>query len=54
MKKFQKASLQRIDYLSDIGEDAFHDVLYSLKETHYSFGRILQKPNDDITDLLIL
>jgi hypothetical protein len=54
MKNFLKESFQKVEYLRDIGEDALHDVLYSLQATRYKAGYILQKPNDDIHDLYLL
>lgn len=30
MKKFQRESIEKVEYFQDIGEDALHDIIYNL------------------------
>jgi len=54
MKRFLRESIRRIEYFQGIGEDAEHDILYSLKSNVYEEGHILQRPGDDATTLFFL
>lgn len=46
MKKFLIHMLERVDYFQRIGEDAIHDIIYSLENHFYDTGEYLQKPGD--------
>ena len=54
MKKFQKKSLEKVEYFRDIGDDALHDIIYNLDTQKFSKHDILQKPGDNAEKLFFL
>jgi hypothetical protein len=47
-------NLQKIDYFQDIGDDALHDIVYSLQTAQFSQGDVLQEPGANATTLFFL
>ena len=41
IKRFQKESIQKVEYFKDIGDDAVHDIIYNLKGRKFHKGDIL-------------
>ena len=41
MKKFQKKSLEKVEYFKEIGDDALHDIIYNLDTQKFSKHDIL-------------
>jgi hypothetical protein len=41
MKEFLKKTLRKLEYFRDIGEDAFHDILYGFTTEIYEDGHII-------------
>lgn len=54
MKRFIKASIQRVPYFQNIGNDALHDIIYNLKGQKFQSGDLLQEPGDNATSLFFL
>jgi CRP-like cAMP-binding protein len=54
MKRFIINSIMKIEYFQNIGDDAVHDIIYSLKGKKFNKGEILQAPGDNATSLFFL
>ena len=54
MKRFIIENITKIEYFKDIGDDALHDIIYSLQTKKYQKDEILQEPGDNATSLFFL
>lgn len=54
MKRFIINSLNAIEYFQDIGDEAMHEIIYSLKGEKFHKGDILQHQGNNSSTLYFL
>ena len=54
LMRFLRETIQRVPYLQGIGEQALHELMFSLRKSFYDKHHLLQKTGDDASTLLFV
>ena len=54
IKQFQIDSIQKVEYLQNIGDEALHDIIYNLHAQTYQKDEMLQRYGDNAEELYFL
>ena len=54
MKTFLMSALNQVDYLRRMSKSAFIDMVYQVEFEYHEAGKILQKPGDAITSMIVI